>query len=184
MITLVQIVIDSRTSGVAPTEVDANRVYRARVSGKDLYEMKIDLPVTDVSISWKRRYWPAKRIPISNALRKGILAYLNDYNVQRDLFFDCYAFANVANGVPSHPPKLVRKFWKIHLDAFTPENGHTIFLMQASGKDRYVFRHAAICIDTNLFVSVYGAWGNLRFASLHDMMKEYEADALVKATPR
>lgn len=46
------------------------------------------------------------------------------------------------------------------------------------------FHHAAIYIGAGLFISIYGAGGDLEVSSLKDMRRDYRAKHVLVAKPR
>ncbi len=126
--------------------------------------------------------WP-KRVRLSPHVMRGIVEFFNRFHMQGDLFFDCYAFANLVRGVKPHLVKDTRCYWKTKEISSTPRAGDTIFLVRKE-KWGFQFRHAATCIAPDLYVSVYGAWGDLEFATLEDMKRDFEATTVLLATPR
>jgi cell wall-associated NlpC family hydrolase len=69
---------------------------------------------------------------------------------------------------------LTKRLW------YRPKYGSVVFLI----KGEHNFRHAAIYIGRGLYISVWGAGGDLEIASLKSMKKDFEANRVEIATPR
>jgi cell wall-associated NlpC family hydrolase len=59
--------------------------------------------------------------------------------------------------------------------------GDIVFLLKSKEND---FRHAALYVGHGLYISVYGAGGDLEFSTLKDMLRDFDAEHVVTATPR
>lgn len=125
---------------------------------------------------WKR-FW---KLRIHPDTKKAVVKFLNHYHTKQDITFDCYAFANLVRGISAHSVAYANKYWSMQIKRRWSRVGDVIFLQGTA--DNY-FRHAAVYIGWGLYISVYGAGGDLEIATLSDMQREFEADFVVVATP-
>ena len=120
------------------------------------------------------------RLPRSAKLERAIAWYLANYHEKVDMTFDCYAFACLYAGKPSHNRTMLLEHWK--LEAFrTPQAGEVVFLANTA---HHEFSHAAIYLGSELYLSVYGAGGDLQVATLHDMQRGFLHKTPLIATPK
>jgi hypothetical protein len=122
-----------------------------------------------------------KTLKIPENIQSGIIAFLKTYQGKQDIAYDCRSFVNSVFGVTQHPTKYLLGFWKTEPLDWWPRAGDVVFLVAKHERD---FRHAAVCIGPDLYVSVYGAGGDLEFASLEDMKKSFQAEQVLFAVPR
>lgn len=122
-----------------------------------------------------------QRIPIDSGVEKAIIAHLRLYHAKADLSFDCYAFANLVRGVPSHPIKYMRAYWETAVLTKKPKGGDVVFLVNMEDT---TFYHAAIYLGVGLYLSVWGAGGDMEVATLQDMKIGFNSQKVFLATPR
>lgn len=120
------------------------------------------------------------RLDLEPATKKGIIEFLTQYHAQTNMNFDCYAFANLVQDQPVHKCTHMLRFWDIK-SATELGIGGTVFFLDA---DDLRFRHAAIYLGSRLFVSVYGAGGDLEFSTFNDMESDFGASDAAMALPR
>lgn len=141
--------------------------------------------IQDVEISVLRWFWPfrALKLNITSEVKKGIVEFLYRYHARQNLSFDCYSFVRLVYDVDrKHRTKFMTRFWKISTYRWWRRKiGDVVFLIDFESN---YFHHAAIYIGFGLFLSVYGAGGDLEVATLKDMMRDYGARAVVSAVPR
>ncbi len=128
-----------------------------------------------------RRWCLTRKLNISLSIKQGIVKFLNCYHAQQKLFFDCYSFVNMVYGVKQHKKKFLKDFWNIKPYRWRSKVGDVIFLVNK--KENY-FYHAAIYIGFGLYISAYGAGGDLEISTLKDMRKDFGAERVLKATLR
>jgi cell wall-associated NlpC family hydrolase len=157
------------------------------------------VPITEVKL--QRGYVDSKtgdssfgeEIPISGNLSQAIADFINNHR-EKDSGIDCYGFVNLAAGVPKHIAPMWPKFWKT--ETVTPsaiQSGDTVFMNGNTHKESEVniivqgktfrFKHAAICIADDLFISVYGSNGDVEFATYTDLQRSYQTDEVQVAVP-
>lgn len=126
-----------------------------------------------------------RRFNLPASVLKGVAIYLEQYHQQGHMFFDCYAFANLVAGVEPHPCSEAYAFWVMtrRKKGLRRRAGDTIFLVEDTSEGRR-FKHAAVYIGSGLYVSVYGAWGVLRFSTLRHMQESFGGNRILYATPR
>lgn len=132
-----------------------------------------------VLMRW-HRLW---RLKTPERLQRGVVECLERYHAMQDLSFDCYGFVNLVCGVKPHRPIDGHQFWETKpLYRWSrPTVGEVVFLVNEAHD---FFYHAAIYIGFGLYISVYGAGGDLEVASLSDMKKGYGAKYTLRARPR
>lgn len=134
--------------------------------------------VGEVKLIWARRFYP-KRLQLPPEVQQAIRFFLKQYHAKQDTSFDCYAFANLTKGVDVHEVPYMVKYWnRKPLPWFLPI-GSVVFF--ESGVDQ--FHHAAIYIGHGLYLSVWGAGGDLEVATLKSMKRDYGAERVVLAEP-
>lgn len=115
-------------------------------------------------------------------VREAITDFLSRYHARQDLSFDCYSFANLIGKVPAHKVSHLLAYWDIKPKCWYKrlKAGSVVFLL---GGENH-FHHAAVFIGKGLYISVYGAGGDLEVSTLPDMLRDYGANRFVVATPR
>ena len=115
-------------------------------------------------------------------VKEAIIDFLHQYHVRQDLSFDCYSFANLTRKVPAHKVSHLLAYWVIKPRCWYKrlKPGSVVFLL---GEENH-FYHAAVFIGKGLYISVYGAGGDLEVSTLPDMLRDYGANRVVVATPR
>ena len=137
-----------------------------------------------------------EEIPISGSLGQAIANFINRHrnNDSGDSDIDCYGFANLVGGNPKHIAPMWPEFWKVR--TVTPDKiqaGNIIFMNgdEATGneidiiveKKPFRFKHAAVCVENDLFISVFGSNGDIEFATYDDLQRSYQTDEVQVATP-
>ncbi len=135
-----------------------------------------DVSEIDMVVAGKMREIP---LPLPGDVAQGILHHLKYFHGRQDNSFDCYAFANLVKGVPQHRmPYMLLHWHKRHLPWRVPI-GSVVFL--ESGATR--FHHAAIYLGRQLYLSVWGAGGDLEIATLKTMKRDFDAERVMLAHP-
>jgi hypothetical protein len=122
-----------------------------------------------------------RRMRLAETIERGIIRFLNNYHDRRDMSFDCYAFACLVAALPQHDKLFARRFWSLAPTHSLPKEGEILFMMNGNNR---AFQHAAVYLGDELFVSVYGAGGQLEFSTLRDIIRDFKADQILLATPR
>ena len=146
-----------------------------------LQEQEVFKDLSGVRIVVKE-WFKLKRLPKHEKLEKGIIKFLQEYHAKQNIKFDCYAFANLVHGVEAHPCCYLHKFWDTRTYEGQIEVGDTVFLV-TPGKEMSDFHHAALYVGRGLYVSVYGAGGDLEISTLLDMKKSYKAKQVLLGVP-
>jgi hypothetical protein len=120
-------------------------------------------------------------IPVDDGVQNAVINHLRLYHAKRDLSYDCYAFANTVRGVPPHKVEWMRRYWDTSLLKGRPGRGDVVFLVN---KEDTTFHHAAIYLDMGLYLSVWGAGGDIEVATLNDMKIGFSTDTVYLVTPR
>ena len=165
------ITADGQTMTVKGTFVREEGVF---VSLQD-YKPPNDL--NDVEIVLAKRSW-RRRLKLSDNLKLAITQFLRAYHAKQNMSFDCYAFANMVDGLEKHKVPHLLRFWRLIRRPWLLPIGSVVFFCS----DGSHFRHAAIFIGCGLFISVYGAGGDLEVATLKDMKRDYKAKSILLAT--
>jgi len=117
------------------------------------------------------------RFKKNKELSDAVISFLHNYYGKVDIGFDCYAFATTVKGIPVHTREYLLRFWKLS-PLRKPTPGDVLFFVNG-----FTFSHAAIYLGKGLYISVYGAGGDLEVSSLRDMRKLYKAGDVMMATP-
>jgi len=139
----------------------------------------------DVEISVLHWFWPfrALKLNITSEVKRGVVEFLHQYHARQDLSFDCYSFVRLVYGIDrEHHTEFMTRFWKICTYRWWRRKiGDVAFLIDFESN---YFHHAAIYIGLGLYLSVYGAGGDLEIATLKDMVRDYGAKDVVSGVPR
>lgn len=122
-----------------------------------------------------------ERLPIPKKLEEAVLYFIETYQTPKPHTFDCYAFANKVANVEEHCVSYLRDYWTYRRLKSKPSVGDVIFLLDIK---QHRFRHAAVYIGENLYISVYGAGGDLEISTLEDMQRDYDAPDVVISNPK
>ena len=133
----------------------------------------------DVEIVLMRRFFDW-RFRLPSDLKEAILGFLRCYHAKQDTEFDCYAFANLVKGVEIHKVPYMLKYWDTKPLPWRLPVGSVVFFR--SNKNH--FHHAAVYIGSGLYISVWGAGGDLEVATLKSMKHDYGAEEVVLAQPK
>jgi len=145
----------------------------------NLQDYKPPNNLSDVEIVLVKRFW-RRHFKLSPNLKLAILQFLRTYHAKQDISFDCYAFANTVERLELHKVALMLKFWHLTRRPWVLSAGSTVFFCS----DGSHFHHAAVFIGSGLFISVYGAGGDLEVATLKYMKRDYKAKTILLAMPQ
>jgi len=113
------------------------------------------------------------QLNLTPQIKKGIVKVLNRYHRKQKLSFSCYQFVNLVYGVNRrYGTKWWKMFWKVETSHKRRKVGDVVFLVDHAEN---MFYHSAIYIGFGLYLSVYGAGGDLEVATLKDMMRGFDA---------
>lgn len=121
-----------------------------------------------------------RKLRLTTELKMAIKRFMREYHAQQNIEVDCYAFANTLKGIKPHKVHNMLRYWNIKRLWWRPKPGSVIFLV----KGKKHFRHAAIYIGRGLYISTWGAGGDLEIASLKSMKRDFGANRVELATPR
>ncbi len=145
-----------------------------------LYDFEPSIDLNDVQIVLVRRYLQNKILKLPADLKLAMIHFLREYHGKINMEFDCYAFANLVKGVQVHKVRYMVNFWKLFPKPWIINFGSVIFFCNG----RSHFHHAAIYIGSGLYISVYGAGGDLEVTTLKAMKRDYRANEVVLAKPK
>ena len=170
------ITVDGRNCQVQGAFVERNGHFvhmRACESFPDIAAVEI------VVMRW-RRFWT---LMIPMRVQESVIAFLRQYHGKCDLSFDCYAFVNLVWGIPQHKVIDAQTHWKTRPYWLwsRPRPGDVVFLLN---EELNFFYHAAVYLGMGLYLSVYGAGGDLEITSLRDMKRAFGAAYTRFAQPR
>lgn len=134
--------------------------------------------LNDVEIVLVRKF-RSKRFQLPYNVKQAILHFLQRYHAKQDISFDCYAFANLVKRVEVHKVPYMLKYWNKRPKPWFIQVGSVVFF--ESGENR--FHHAAVYIGHGLYISVWGAGGDLEIATLKSMRRDYDAERVMFAEP-
>lgn len=187
---MLEIVIGPNKEGLISRHIGEMRVFTTLVESDGKYTSLQSLPLfrglEEVRLTLFRRILPikglglfqARRLTLPLELQKAIIQFLETYHAQENMSFDCYAFANLVAGQPSHQCRFLRKFWWTRPLEKSLRVGSVVFLLDVAED---MFKHAAIYIGYNRYISVYGAGGDLEVSTLPDMMRDFRAKQAFEA---
>jgi hypothetical protein len=121
-----------------------------------------------------------KKLQLPDDLNAAISSFLQTKHAKQDIKFDCRAFANSVKGVEQHEIAHLLQFWDLKPKPHKLKTGDVIFFTSGTNS----FHHAAIYIGSGLYISVYGAGGDLEVATLKDMKRDFKAEHVLLATPK
>lgn len=126
-----------------------------------------------------RRFFP-RNLCVPDKVKTAAHTFLRNYHAKQDISFDCYAFANLVKGMEAHKVPYMLKYWETHSLPWRLRVGSVVFFL--SGVNH--FHHAAVYLGSGLYISVWGAGGDLEVATLKSMKRDYRAERVVLAIPR
>jgi hypothetical protein len=144
-----------------------------------LFDYQPPKDLNDVQIVLVRKYRKNKILELPADLKKAILSFLRDYHARIDMSFDCYAFANLVKGVKVHKVPYMIDFWERKKKPWRLTPGAVVFY--GSGKTQ--FHHAAIYLGAGLYVSVYGAGGDLEVSTHQNILRDFCVQTTCLAEP-
>lgn len=132
----------------------------------------------------RRRWWRTEifPLPLPQNLESAIKTFLAQYHAKQDISFDCYSFASLVNGVALDDKRyLSRRFRCEPREAGNIAPGETVFLFGGIGCH---FKHAAVYLGEDRFLSVWGGGGDLEVASFEQMRIGFNTTKAYAAFPR
>lgn len=127
------------------------------------------------SLPWAR--W-GRRLAIPEAVHGAIVAFMRGWHAKQDASFDCYAFACLVGDVPREHAR-IWEHW-VPVERARRQPGDVVFLIRKNPK-RF---HAAVHLCGDLYLSVWGAGGDLEVATLADMQRDFDTDETFDMSPR
>ncbi len=144
-----------------------------------LQDWKPPSELGDIEVVLARKFY-SRKIQLPYNVKQAILYFLRHYHAKSNMSFDCYAFANLVKGVKNHKVRYMLKYWNRKTKPCFMKAGSVIFL--ESGENRFL--HAAVYIGYGLYISVWGAGGDLEVATLKSMERDFYAERIVFAVPK
>lgn len=180
---MLTIYVSRRDNDIVTTDGCLMTVKRAFVSKGNSFVSLQDLEVTcgldDVELVFVKRFFQ-KTISIPSNVRLAILEFLRNYHSRQDISFDCYAFANLVMGVDKHKVPFMLRYWDIYSLPWRLSPGSIVFFLGYGN----LFYHAAVYLGSGLFISVWGAGGDLEISTLRSMKKDFGAQIVLLAVPK
>lgn len=130
----------------------------------------------DISFSFR-----SHELALPDRIRAKIAYFLATHQGQQRIEMDCYAFANLTYDLPEHSCREMHQYWKLRRLWLSPRAGQAVFFL--SPKER-IFHHAAIYLGKGLYISAYGAGGDLEITDLKDMLRDFRAEKAFLALPK
>jgi hypothetical protein len=109
-----------------------------------------------------------KKLNLSVGTKEAVAWYLEKMHMQQNMDYCCFSFAAVALGVSPD-----QESGKLSSEDPTGTAGEVIALFHDD--EESTFAHAAICVEEDLYLSVYGVGGDLEASSLEDLKRDYRA---------
>lgn len=177
------ITVDGNHMTVYPVLVEDSGKFGYLQDHTDFAEIE---GVEILAIRWLSRFQFVRwclHLKLTPEVERGIIKFLNRYHAKQNRQFCCYAFVGLVCGVKGEPHDQVRwlELWSVKAYRWQRVVGDVVFLVSNHKK---LFHHAAIYIGRGLYVSVYGAGGDLEIATLEDMKRDFGAKDVVSVTPR
>ena len=119
-------------------------------------------------------------------LRISIAWFLEQYHAKVNMDYMCFDFGyHVAYGKDKAVSEFDDGDWDCR--AFNPKQplkqGNILMLHQGRMDGITSFVHAAVYLGKGLFISIYGAGGNLEVSTLEAMKRDFDAHQVVRAIP-
>lgn len=179
---MITLVIGAKKQPICSADDRILRVYTATIESPAYSGPLQNLtktPEIRIQAFIQRRFWRT-RLPLDERLEAGILRFCREYATRRNVNFDCYAFVNMVYGMEPHRCRHLLRYWDISPLPRKLRPGQALFFVY----DGNLFRHAAIYLGANRYISVYGAGGDLEVSSLADMRHDFQARDVFHATPK
>lgn len=120
-----------------------------------------------------------KLVKIDPALEAAIATFVNDH-LNKQTGLDCYGFVNLVGQKPPHHVRDNVDYWNI--TPIEPSQITAGSIVAFYSADSF-FRHAAVCVAEDLFLSVFGTNGDLEFATFADLKEPYDIGESYLLTP-
>lgn len=171
---------DQQITTVCGSHMTVKTVFVREAGGfVSLQDLEPPSNLDDLELVLMRRFFP-KKLCITAEVRAAMLYFLRSYHAKQDISFDCYAFANLVKGMEAHKVPYMLKYWETSALSWRLRSGSVVFFL--SGENQ--FHHAAVYLDSGLYISVWGAGGDLEIATLKSMKRDYGAERAVLAIPK
>lgn len=171
---------DQQITTVNGTLMTVKAVFVREAGGFiSLQDLKPPSDLDDLELVLVLRFF-TKKIRLPADVKTAMLDFLRSYHAKQDISFDCYAFANLVKGAWSHKVPYMLKHWDTRVLPWRPRVGSVVFFL--SGENH--FHHAAVYIGAGLYISVWGAGGDLEIATLKSMKRDFGAERAVLAQPK
>lgn len=127
--------------------------------------------VDNVEIALETKGSRIQRLQVSSRVLSAVWFFLRNCFTEPDLFFDCYSFANLANGVEPNLISDLLKYWEfVRVGEIKADD--CVFFFDA--KNRTIFLHVAVYIGFGYSLNVLGPGGDLVVMELGDYVKYFE----------
>jgi len=120
------------------------------------------------------------KVSASEDLLAAVAEFCNNHD-GKETGLDCYGFVNLIGKRPPHKYRDIALYWQDESVAFQDIRAGNIICF---GNSRGFFAHAAICIEDDVCLSVYGMNCDLQFSSFQQMQKQYDLTEAMKLTPK
>ncbi len=125
----------------------------------------------NVEIALETKGGRIKKLQVSDGVLSAVQFFLRNCFTEPDLFFDCYSFANLANGVEPNLISDLLKYWEfVKVDKIGVND--CVFFFDA--KNRNMFLHVAVYVGFGYSLNVLGPGGDLVVMELGDYAKYFE----------
>lgn len=171
---------DQQITTVDGSQMTVKEVFVREAGGfVSLQDLEPPSDLNDLELVLMRCFFP-KKLDITDDAKTAMLDFLRSYHAKQDISFDCYAFANLVKGMETHKVPFMLKYWETRALPWRLRPGSVVFFL--SGKNQ--FHHAAVYLGSGLYISVWGAGGDLEIATLKSMKRDYSAERAVLAIPK
>ncbi len=127
------------------------------------------------------------KLPISKNrnLKRVIQNYMIFKHRVCDISFNCRSFVSWYANVGEHDGSKMLDYWEFKpYSRWKVKPGDIVmFLVHESG-EHFLFRHAAIYLGFNRYLSVWGGGGQLEVTTLESMVRCYETGLIFVANPK
>jgi hypothetical protein len=171
---------DSRIIAADKSEHEVRFSYVPKDEGLVfLQDIEPDSTFEDVTIKLCKKFYN-KDVVLSQEIRTAILKFMLEYHAKIDLSFDCYDFVCMYKGIKKHNKMHLLDYWNVSKIPMWVPVGSVVFF---NNLDSSYFHHAAIYIGRGIYLSVYGAGGDLEFSTLKSMKRSFGAKSIVLGSP-
>lgn len=127
--------------------------------------------VDNVEIALETKGGRIQKLQVSSRVLSAVWFFLRNCFTEPDLFFDCYSFANLANGVRPNLISDLLKYWEFVKVGKIGVNDCVFFF---DAKNRNMFLHVAVYVGFGYSLNVLGPAGDLVVMKIEEYVEYFE----------